>query len=257
MGRELKRVPLDFKWPKGQVWKGYLNPYRSFECKSCDGSGLNPATQKISDEWYSFGKEKWVNVSANKRYNDLAHSNHITNVEVEALVKAGRLGDLMPERCQFDEETGKWMKWENGQKIETVKPVYPTAEAVNKWNRHGMGHDAINKWICVEARAKHLGVYGHCEYCNGEGVIWQSEAVKKLHEDWQSFEPPTGEGFQLWETTSEGSPYSPVFDTLEKLCEWCEENASTFARFKASKEEWFRMLSNDFVSHQEGNAVFL
>ena len=33
------------------------------------------------------------------------------------------------------------------------------------------GHDAINRWICVKARAKHLGIYGHCEHCE-EGVVY-------------------------------------------------------------------------------------
>ena len=27
MGRELKRVALDFQWPENQVWQGYLNPH--------------------------------------------------------------------------------------------------------------------------------------------------------------------------------------------------------------------------------------
>ena len=53
MGRLLKRVPLDFKWAKNQIWKGYLNPYRSFECKSCNGEGLNEATRALSDNWYT------------------------------------------------------------------------------------------------------------------------------------------------------------------------------------------------------------
>lgn len=64
---------------------------------------------------------------------------------------------------------------------------------------------------------------------------------------------------QLYETTSEGKPLSPVFkaDELEKLCEWAAENATTFAHFKASKEEWFKMLSDDFVCHTEGNVMFM
>lgn len=56
-------------------------------------------------------------------------------------------------------------------------------------------------------------------------------------------EVPKGEGYQLWETTSEGSPISPVFETLDELCEWCENNATTFASCKASKDEWMQMLS--------------
>ena len=80
------------------------------------------------------------------------------------------------------------------------------------------------------------------------------EAVAKLKE---LCEPPTGEGYQLWETTSEGSPVSPVFASLDELCEWCEENATTFASFKATKEQWKEMLLNDFVCHKEGNVVFM
>ena len=70
-------------------------------------------------------------------------------------------------------------------------------------------------------------------------------------------EPPMGEGYQLWETTSEGSPVSPVFESLDELCKWCEDNATTFGSFKASKEEWKQMLSDDFVHHKQGNIVFI
>lgn len=70
-------------------------------------------------------------------------------------------------------------------------------------------------------------------------------------------EVPEGEGYQLWETTSEGSPISPVFETLEALCEWCEDNATVFADIKVSKERWFDMLSDNYVMHKEGNVVFI
>lgn len=70
-------------------------------------------------------------------------------------------------------------------------------------------------------------------------------------------EPPEGEGFQLWETTSEGSPVSPVFKTLDELCEWCEDNATTFGPYKATKEQWKSMLDDNFVCHIEGNAIFI
>lgn len=69
--------------------------------------------------------------------------------------------------------------------------------------------------------------------------------------------PPVGEGYQLWNTTSDGEPMSPVFATLDELCEWCEENATTFATFKATKEQWRQMLSDGLVFHQEGNVIIL
>ena len=27
MGRELRRVPLDFNWPLNKVWEGFCNPH--------------------------------------------------------------------------------------------------------------------------------------------------------------------------------------------------------------------------------------
>lgn len=64
---------------------------------------------------------------------------------------------------------------------------------------------------------------------------------------------------QLYEDTSEGTPLSPVFhkDDFEKLCEWAAANASTFGHYKASKEEWMRMLGEGVVYHQEGGIVFM
>lgn len=64
---------------------------------------------------------------------------------------------------------------------------------------------------------------------------------------------------QLYESTTEGTPLSPVFkaDELEKLCEWAAENATTFGRHKTTKEGWIKMLTDGFVYHQEGNAIFI
>ena len=64
---------------------------------------------------------------------------------------------------------------------------------------------------------------------------------------------------QLYENTSEGTPISPVYlaSEIEKLCEYAAENCSTFADFKASKEEWQSMLDKDFVHHTQGNMTFI
>ena len=35
---------------------------------------------------------------------------------------------------------------------------------------------------------------------------------------------PAGDGYQIWETVSEGSPITPVFATPEELATWCVEN---------------------------------
>lgn len=260
MGRELKRVPLDFDWPIDMLWKGYVSPYNSQKCKSCDGLGLNPETKAISDAWYSFDKEEWVYTSPDRRYNNLAWSNHITEIEVLALAKAGRLNEFIKPKTFYNEKTGFWEVYseEAGMFIDSDPPLLPTHEQVNHWNRHGFGHDSLNKAICVRARAQHLGVYGHCKHCEGEGAIYHTEEIRKLADEWQGYDPPTGDGFQLWNTTTKGHPMTPVFETLDGLCDHLVENGiSSFASHCPSKEDWLRMLSENFVRHEEGNIVFL
>lgn len=261
MGRILKRVPLDFKWSTNQVWKGYINPYQSQECKACDRTGLNAETKKIHDEWYSFDNAVYMQnpYRPNARYNVNAHSNNITETEIEALVRGGRLSDLMDAWYRFDDEKNIWKKcdtsapYKEREWVECEQPNFPTPEEVNKWNLSCMGHDAINAHICVEVRAKELGVYGECECCNGDGEIWFSDEIEKLAESWESYEPPTGEGYQMWENTSEGSPQSPIFETLDELCEWCAENASIFGSNNfITKEEWVKCLSVDGYVNEDG-----
>lgn len=42
--------------------------------------------------------------------------------------------------------------------------------------------------------------------------------------DWERIEPPAGEGYQCWETVTEGSPISPVFATPEELAVYMVNN---------------------------------
>ncbi len=51
-------------------------------------------------------------------------------------------------------------------------------------------------------------------------------------------DPPKGIGYQLWETTSEGSPISPVFHTKEALAKYCEDNCTIFGSEKLSYDNW-------------------
>lgn len=172
----------------------YFQVYRkSHECPHCEGRGLNQATKKLTEDWYAFDKDEYIYISGNRRYNNAAWSNHITDLEVEALVKGGRLSDLMDKWYSFDEDTDKWTYLKKEEEkprsewewVECEKPVMPTAEAVNEWNRNGFGHDAINQWICVKARAQHLGVYGYCEHCeDGSGILYDEPKARVALQLW-------------------------------------------------------------------------
>lgn len=51
--------------------------------------------------------------------------------------------------------------------------------------------------------------------------------------------PPEGEAYQVWETTSEGSPMTPPFSTPEELAQYCVDNKiSTFASMTADYDTW-------------------
>lgn len=53
MGRELKRVPLDFDWPIDKTWKGFLNPYPyANQCEACNGKGYSPRASIFYHQWY-------------------------------------------------------------------------------------------------------------------------------------------------------------------------------------------------------------
>ena len=65
----------------------------------------------------------------------------------------------------------------------------------------------------------------------------------------------------LYESTSEGTPLSPAFETVEAVAEWAAEHATTFADFKATKEAWLAMLGRGLVGAElesaDGTRVFL
>lgn len=285
MGRELKRVPLNFDWPIDEIWKGYINPYWKHHrtCEMCDGSGYSQKAKYIADQWYGdvqfdpneTGSEPFtfdmpevrqiakrnINIGIDIdpyyenrirlealrlcRHFNRQWSHHLSQEDVNVLAEELRLMDFTHI---FDRENG-WRRREDG--------YIPTAREVNIWSLSGFGHDSINRYICIEAKCNRLGIEVNCPYCNGGGNLWPSEEIKQAYEDWKDYDPPIGEGFQLWNTTTEGHPMSPVFSTLDELCEWCAANTTTFASYTASKEEWRQMLDDGLVYHEEGNVIFI
>ena len=110
------------------------------------------------------------------------------------------------------------------------------------------------KWWC-----KRHGIVMHCPHCKGEGHIWQSPEAEALYEGWEATKPPEGPGYQIWNDTGEDQPVTPVFDTLEGVCEWAaNNNVSLFGGRTATKEEWMAQFADkDMVMIEEGNMVFI
>lgn len=62
-------------------------------------------------------------------------------------------------------------------------------------------------------------------------------------------EPPENRThYMMYESTSEGTPISPPFETPERLAKWLADNkASSFADFTASYEEWLRVVRGGYA----------
>lgn len=293
MGRTMKRVPIDFAWPRNKTWSGYIDPFSAqvSKCDLCSGSGYSPEAARLQDLWYGnapfkpedrgckpltvdtpevrafaernvrnspgyYGTDNNAVLREAARLVEMWNGqwhHHLNADDVAALVKADRLWDFTrtprtPEqedvvRAKVASGENSWLPYDNG--------YVPTPEEVNRWSLNGFGHDSINCWVVVEAECNRLGCSMTCDKCGGTGQIWPSQECKALSEAWSPTEPPIGEGYQLWETTSEGSPVSPVFATLNELCEWCADNATVFADIRVTAQEWRAMLTRTSFATQK------
>lgn len=67
----------------------------------------------------------------------------------------------------------------------------------------------------------------------------------KYMPDWTWDEAPC---FMMYEDTSEGTPISPAFETIEELAQWlANNNASAFGKTGASYEEWLATCKTGYA----------
>lgn len=234
MGRLCKRVPLDFSWPMKTLWIGYVNPYKSVECPYCK-HGYSEKAQKIREEVYrtDYDDEYLPNpYRSGWRYNPKEKIHNLTQDEVDYIMST------------YSEESRKLMM------ESTVKPKFPEAD---KFTPEIVSYiDLVTPlfqpnidWLLIKYYSEKEGWDPCCPHCRGEGRLFLNDEIKRLHEEFTWVEPPTGEGYQMWEDTSEGSPITPVFRTAEELAEYCErEGVSWFGSSTASKEDWLRVIND-------------
>jgi len=139
MGREIRRVPLNFDWPRRKVWKGFVNPHYVHRrmCPFCDGEGLNEQSLAL------YRKRRDEVDVCSREYNNL-----YKNVQAEAQAAGfwgfcefcGGESDvwLSPahkkqyhdwEETPVPEGEG-WQVWETVSAGAPITPVFPTAEAL-------------------------------------------------------------------------------------------------------------------------------
>lgn len=211
--RTVKRVPLDFDHPRDEPWPGYVRP----AARPC------PAGDACHNGYTAAG------------------------AYLETVVR-----DLLLAGC--DAAAGKpphpYLR-------ETLsRAPFPTPDLAEVTTGLAgrapfapFGHDAIDAWNATKAIVKAAGLdddaWGICPACQGN-----ARHPDDSFDDWEATEPPVGDGWQLWETTSEGSPVSPVFETAEGLASWCATNQSQGYLLhdpdsKVTYERWLAILTDE------------
>lgn len=241
MGREVRRVPLDFDWPLKKTWKGFVNPhFKRCEAKDCHGGETTAAA--------------WVSA--------LAHFIAMLGEEAARAPHADELrrrGQIYPhpyltswgpapyeqtpaELCEALEAAGEDSERRRRVYVEYRRrhppKLLPLSEGLVDFvsglagRRIGPGPFNGNPEVEIfYALLKAAGIkkrsgWEQCDACGGTGI---DASVREAYEAWEPEEPPSGPGWQLWETVSEGSPISPVFATREEFVHHIAQSGYTRA----------------------------
>lgn len=256
MGREIKRVALDFEWPLDKVWQGFLNPHSEGHCTQCvvcQGSGLSRVAKLLQDQWY--GKaEFWPALTGSMPFlpehpaiQERAVRNYPDSA-FRARNEAQRLAELFNTQWSHHLDADDVAALCKATRLR-LPQAEPTSREVNEWSitLGNFGHDSINCWIVVSAKCERLGLPDTCDACKGEGSVWDSEENRKRHDEWEQIPPPDGDGWQVWETVSEGSPITPVFATADELAAYLAEYGDLWDQ-KRGDGGWGIKRAKAFVS---------
>lgn len=255
MGRQVRRVALDFTWPMNTRYSGFVRPseLEPTQCAKCDGSGSSPEAAEMHARWYGHvpfspgrtGSEPFTRDTpgvldyARRKIQDerafydqylgatgeetvrreadrmcrlwnAGWRHHLGQDDVDAIMADDRV--LHGLTHAYDEDKRTW---------ERIDRDPPTPREVNIWGlglRGGMPN--IPEYCVQKAEAARRGVPMKCADCDGHGSTFASKEAEAAYDAWSPTEPPEGEGWQLWETVSEGSPVSPVCATAEDLARY-------------------------------------
>ncbi|MGH3924413.1 MAG: hypothetical protein ACRDTT_16385 [Pseudonocardiaceae bacterium] len=198
MGRDVKRVHLDFDWPRGEVWEGYLTPDRFHE-SPCPAGPACLRGETAARAWVA----------------------QVTRLSLmldddRAAQERGR-----PMHPYFDSFP---KPWRTGGVPRPSPDIAEFGAGLAGRESGSLGHDSLDQWQAEKKILRAAGldpdVWGICPECAGHGSVEAYPGQRAEAEAWEPTGPPEGEGWQLWETVSEGSPVSPVLTSGEDLAQW-------------------------------------
>jgi len=251
MGREIRRVALDFDWPLNETWEGFLNPHY----KPCPAAAENmchhgetPASQwltaiaqllaLIGDQAAAEPHQEELRARGQLfPHPYLTEWGQAPRCEVPEEVRE-RI-DAMPSS---DERVRAHLVYQRSNPPKLVPFTPELVELVQKLCGEGYKPSPLHdsSYDFYRSLIRLAGVdpetWGCCKVCGGEGL---DPAIEETYEAWTPTPPPEGPGWQVWETVSEGSPISPVFGTKEELIAYLvEEGYSQVAAEKFCDAGW-------------------
>ena len=208
MGREVKRVALDLQFQLNEVWPGYISPHECPQCPECEGRGTN-ASYRALDTIVRLLLLAGANSA--ERPKDFKPNGRSQNFG----------GKLYPHPWLV--ELSCWPIDDPGDELHLLTTALCGREASRPF-----GHDALDQFNAIRSIVKAAGqdpeTWGICKACNGQGWDQSRKAEHDAHEAWERVEPTPGDGYQIWETVTEGSPITPVFASPEDLALYCSNN---------------------------------
>lgn len=206
MGREVRRVALNYDFKIGKTWPGFINNHYR-KCPHCE-AGTTTARQRLGDL-------------------------------VSLLMLSGE-----------DARRGKGHPYFYDAPLHHTAGSEPMSKDMSELTvglagrgPSFLGHDSCDQWRAEKKIIAAAGLpenWGICPHCNGDAV---DPACKEAYEAWEETPPPAGDGYQLWETTSEGSPLTPVFASPEDLARYSADNGvSSFGRDTADYTTWLKFI---------------
>jgi len=239
MGRELRRVPLDFDWPLRERWVGFVNPHRKL-CPKADTNdchGGYTSAYKWMDAICHFialiGDEAAMPAELRNRPNrfyphpylkewNQSPTTSIPRGVIEALPKEQTLRDYAywrylrdnpPQLLELNEELAVLIERLAEPQDPDLKKSFAARKRGDTFDRlHG--YHILDRLLEVTGLPKEWGI---CPVCQGNGL---DPEIQAAHDAWTRSDPPDGPGYQLWETVSEGSPISPVFADEESFVQY-------------------------------------
>ena len=200
MSREVRRVPLDFDFPLGKTWSGYLMPDSLAPrlCPDCNGSGQT-----------HFG---WW----------LQNFSYVMSMMADDVRDQAHDKPMHPWLTQFPRAYGHW-DGDGRYAIDRLSPdavaFFAALASLQGRVPGGMSTDT-EPYLVYHALLKLTGVSVECPQCHGEGSFEAYPGQDADRDAWERTAPPEGPGWQLWQTVSGGGPVSPVFENPERLAEW-------------------------------------